>query len=81
MLAFFAVSSYSYCFAVDKAVLLGPIMRSALTVVYAHSRRNDLFRNLAGVELNYWRITRLPLVDIVFLAFLGMFFFYVFFHK
>jgi len=70
MLAFFAISSYSYCFAVDKAVLLGPIMRSALTVVYAHSRRNDLFRNLAGVELNYWKITRLPLVDIAFLAFL-----------
>ena len=73
MLAFFAVSAYTYCFVVNKAVLLGPILHCATTVVYAHAHKTDMMRNLAGLELNYWRAKFLPIVWILLIGILGRF--------
>ena len=71
MIAFFAISSYVYCFIINKAILMGPILRCAIIVVYAHAHKNDFFRNIAGLEINHWRASRLPIVYVGLLAFLG----------
>ena len=71
MLLFFTFGAYVYGLVVNKPMFIGDIIRLAVITVWSRAHRLDTMRNLAGLELNYWRATLLPYVYILLLGFLG----------